>query len=225
MTGFGKKLRRRFGLAATGALAVFLASCHVACSVFGVRTAQEHPSTDLVTDGRFALRRYEPAIVASTTVRADASNPGNVMFSRLGGYIGGENAAGQDIEMTAPVVQERTGQRIEMTVPVVQSPSSEGWVYSFVMPAEYEMKWLPQPTNPKVALERWPARLVAVYRFSGIADEGDLDAHSPALTDWLRKQGYHPVGSPRLAYYDPPWTLPFLRRNEVQIEVEPSPAE
>ena len=127
--------------------------------------------------------------------------------------------------MTAPVLQERKGQRIEMTVPVLQSPSSEGWVYSFVMPAKYEMKSLPQPTNPKVTLERWPARLVAVYRFSGIADKGDLDAHSPALTDWLRKQGYHSFGSPRLADYDPPWTIPFLRRNEVQIDVEPSQAD
>lgn len=201
-------------------MTISLAFWNIACSVVGIRTWEEHSYADVVTDGRFSVRLYEPAIVAKTVVSADTPKPGSVMFSRLGGYIGGKNVSKKSIEMTVPVVREANSRKIEMTVPVVRTPLPDGYLYAFVMPAKYDMASLPRPTDPNVKLQEWPSRLVAVYRFSGISDEADLATHGAELKDWLKKAGYRATAEPRLAYYDPPWTIPFLRRNEVQVTVE-----
>jgi SOUL heme-binding protein len=40
-----------------------------------------------------------------------------------------------------------------------------------------------------------------------------------ALTAEITKRALSPVAAATYAFYDPPWTLGFLRRNEVMIAV------
>jgi hypothetical protein len=72
-----------------------------------------------------------------------------------------------------------------------------------------------------VKLNHVPTETVAVVRYSGLHSSANLETYGKQLQAWLQKQGYHALSEPKLASYDPPWTLPFLRRNEVHIKVEP----
>ena len=87
----------------------------------------------------------------------------------------------------------------------------------FVMPSEFSLADLPRPNNPAVRLREIPATDYAVIRFSGFAGTDRVTAKTAELLAWLEKRDIEPVGNPELARYNPPWTLPFLRRNEVMI--------
>ena len=123
--------------------------------------------------------------------------------------------------MTAPVTQTQR-QKIAMTAPVTQESSAAGWTIGFTMPAGYTMETLPAPANPAVRLVQQPARRMAVVVFSGLAGDERMEAKRLELLDRIAKEGLSPVGEPVFAFYDPPWTLPFMRRNEVMIEVAAS---
>ena len=216
-------LPRRIATAATAGL---LASC----SVLGIRSGYEEAAhTVLVQDGDFEVRRYEDALVARTTTTGDLGEAGNAAFRRLGGYIFGDNVTRDSIAMTTPVFQEEVApaesggesESIAMTTPVFQEETDEGtWVQTFVLPREYTMETLPIPTDPNVELAVLPGVEVAVVRYSGFRSHGSIEEQAERLRAWMAEQGLVAAGDPRAAAYDPPWTLPFLRRNEVQIPVE-----
>lgn len=92
------------------------------------------------------------------------------------------------------------------------------WRVHFVMPAAYTMATLPRPNDPSVSLREVPGKQVAVLRFSGFAGTQKVQREAAVLLQWMRAQGLKPTGPAQLARYDPPWTLPFMRRNEVMIE-------
>jgi hypothetical protein len=126
--------------------------------------------------------------------------------------------------MTAPVVQARAGrsESIAMTSPVVQQPAGgESWSIQFIMPSKYTMATLPQPNDPRVRLVEIPARTFAVVRFSGLGKADAVAQHEKALDAALAGSSWRAVGEPVTWYYDPPWTVPFMRRNEVARPVEP----
>ena len=89
------------------------------------------------------------------------------------------------------------------------------------LPANYTLATLPRPRNPAVVLREVPARRYAVLRFSGLAGQEKVQQKINELMQWMRQRGLDAAGAPRLARYNPPWTLPFLRRNEVMIEIRP----
>ena len=120
--------------------------------------------------------------------------------------------------MTAPVTQQ-SGEKIAMTEPVTQQGNENGWRVRFVMPSSYAMDTLPKPNNPQVTLQEIPAKRYAAIRFSGMSREASLKHHSDALNDYMKAHNLTPLSPPIYAFYNPPWTLPFLRRNEVLIEI------
>ncbi len=172
----------------------------------------------------FELRRYEPMVVAETRVEGRFREVGNSAFSLLAGYIGGENRAQQDIAMTAPVDQvPADGERVGREGPVVQTPGADGdgvYAVRFIMPAEYTLEALPEPTDERVRLRRIEGRLMAALRYSGSWSESRYRAREDKLLRAVRAAGLEPVGAPVFARYNPPLTPSFLRRNEVLIEVE-----
>ncbi|MFI4860701.1 MAG: SOUL family heme-binding protein, partial [Phycisphaerales bacterium JB063] len=193
----------------------------------GYHGVEEWPSTTVLEDGRYEVRRYEPAAVAMTVVEPGVEDVGNEGFRRLAGYIFGGNAGNTDIAMTAPVVIEQNraatgggGTDIAMTAPVVMEQTDAGWVMAFVLPKEYTAENAPTPDDDRVSIATDPGGLYAVYCYSGFFDKDDLAVYTPRLMDWLQANGYRAVGSPHIAGYDPPWTLPWQRRNEVMAEVE-----
>ena len=182
--------------------------------------AVEEPQWRLVyEDGPFAIRDYAPTVVAETSVSGERGSAINTGFRRLARYIFGGNEPNREIAMTAPVAQRAEGQRIAMTAPVAQAPSSEGWVVTFYMPPGSRLAEMPRPLDSQVRLREQPARRVAVLRFSGLATAGNLERHANELRQRVAARGETASGALSYAFYNPPWTLPWARRNEVMLEL------
>lgn len=190
------------------------------CSVFGVRSATPEPQFAVISQiGPVEIRHYAPRIAAETTVQAGPSAARYQGFRRLAAYIFGANHRHSRIAMTAPVAQS-SGARIAMTAPVTQSHSAQGWVISFYMPANETLETLPTPDDPQVRLVTLPAADEAVLRFSGSRSPATVEKEQARLLASLAKTPWHAVGTPVAWFYDPPWTLPAFRRNEVAVEVQ-----
>jgi len=172
--------------------------------------------------GDIELREYPPMIVAETEVAGTRSSAINAGFRTIADYIFGNNVAAQKVAMTAPVLQQgspQAGEQIAMTAPVTQQGDGGSWRVRFIMPASYTLATLPRPRNPAVALREIPGRRYAAIRFTGLAGEESLRRHTEALRAYLVGRQLAALGPPSYAFYNPPWTLPFLRRNEVLLEV------
>ncbi len=188
--------------------------------------ATEEPKFEILSkDGDFELRQYAPMVVAETLVAGSQDEASSRGFRVIAGYIFGDNkragAGAEKIAMTAPVLLEKqdAGKKIDMTAPVTMDKVGDRWRVHFVMPSQYKMADLPSPNNPAVTLREIPASKYAAIRFSGFAGEDKVAAKTKELTDWVSARGNAAVSAPQLARYDPPWTLPFMRRNEVLVEV------
>jgi len=192
----------------------------------GIRAGTEQPPYEVVGRvGDAEIRRYAPQIAAEAVVEGPVETARNEGFRQVAGYIFGDNTAKASVAMTAPVVQGREpsggSQSIAMTSPVVQQPAGgESWSIQFIMPSKYTMATLPLPNDPRVRLVEIPARTFAVVRFSGLGREDAVARHEKALDAALAGSSWRAVGEPVTWYYDPPWTVPFLRRNEVARPVE-----
>lgn len=187
--------------------------------VLNVMATEEAPYKVLKSDGMFELRHYEPQILAEIIVDGDLEDAGNSAFRPLFNYISGENRSRSKIAMTAPVSQEAKGEKIAMTAPVSQEKSQGKWAISFMMPASYTMETIPVPDNPAIKLRQVAARRVAAVRYSGFWSEEKYQLHLNKLETWLRANNLTAAGEPVWARYNPPFTLWFLRRNEILIPV------
>lgn len=166
--------------------------------------------------GKVEVREYGPMVVARVRDRGDSA------FYHLFRFISGDNRQRSKVAMTAPVIQERQagragprGEEIAMTAPVI----GEGDFMSFVMPEGYTLGTTPEPLDPLVTIEEVPARHLAVLRFSGRWTAAAFERRSRQLLDALLEAGIEPQGDVLTMVYNPPFTPPFLRRNEVAVEV------
>lgn len=182
---------------------------------------EEAPYTVTQKDGKFEIRDYSSHIVAETDVDGDLEKAGSKAFNILFGYISGANRSQDKVDMTAPVSQRSTSEKIDMTAPVGQQRSSDRWVVSFMMPAGYTMKTLPEPENPEVRLRKVPARRMAAVRYSGFWNEKGYLLNRAKLENWIDDNGFRILGEPIWARYNSPFTPWFLRRNEILIPVQP----
>jgi len=170
-------------------------------------------------DNRFEIRDYVPHILAETIVEGNLEEAGKKAFNRLFRYISGENRSRTKVEMTAPISQQPNGEKIKMTAPVGQRRVQEKWSVSFMMPASYTLKSLPEPENPDVTLRQVPARRVAAVCYSGFWSEERYLRYKSKLELWIKEKGLTIVGDPIWARYNPPFTPWFLRRNEILIPI------
>ena len=198
----------------------------------GVTMAIEEPQYILLEkDENFELRLYEPKIIAEVLVQGSASQASNKGFRLLADYIFGNNTVTANsnanntdnkatstgstkISMTAPVVLEST----QLTQNNSLNKSEQTWLVHFVMPKKFTLESLPKPNNPKVNIQRIAEQKYAVIRFSGLAGQAKVVKKTQALKAWLDAKNLTAIGQPKLARYNPPWTLPFLRRNELMVE-------
>ena len=185
---------------------------------------EEAPYKVLKSDDIFELREYEPHILAEIFVDADLEGAGNKAFRPLFKYISGENRSRAKISMTAPVSQESKGEKISMTAPVSQEKVEGKWAVSFMMPASYTMETIPVPDDPTIKLRQVPARRIAAVRYSGFWSEEKYLLNKEKLEVWVRDNGLTATGEPVWARYNPPFTLWFMRRNEILIPVVTRPA-
>ena len=171
-------------------------------------------------DNNFEIRDYAPHILAEIVVEGDLKDAGNKAFKRLFRYISGDNRSRNKVVMTAPVSQQPVGEKIKMTAPVGQQRVKESWAVSFMMPASYTLETLPEPEDPEVTLRQVPARRMAAVRYSGFWSEKGYLRYKLELESWIHEKGLIIVGDPIWARYNSPFTLWFLRRNEILIPVD-----
>jgi hypothetical protein len=172
----------------------------------GYVLAVEEPAfRTVLKDGDYEIRDYPALVVAETTVVGGQWEAGNKGFRALAGYIFGGNRNQRKIAMTAPVGMTQTGRQ---------------WVVRFTMPKGYTLDALPAPNDARVSLREAPPARFAVLRFSGLARPGAVTQKIAELSAWIAKRGLKATGPTTLAQYNPPWTLWFLRRNEVMAPVE-----
>ena len=176
----------------------------------------------------FELRRYDKQLVAQTLVSGDQDSASREGFKVLADYIFGNNTAAtggsSKISMTAPVTMQPNNkksdsesQKIAMTAPVSMQQDDGKWRVQFTMPSQYTMQTLPKPNNPNITITEVPAQTYGVIKFSGLAGSKKVATKTEELQSWMQTQNLTITGEPELARYNPPWTLPFLRRNEVMI--------
>ena len=153
------------------------------------------------TDGKFQLRDYPDLVLVQTRMHgADNS------FLRLFHYIGGQNAAQQ---------------KISMTTPVYMAKGETNGTMAFVLPATVPLAQAPAPAESGVTLAARPAGRFAVLRFTGgISARHETNALA-RLQTWATQQSLTVQGEPIYGYFDPPWTPPCFRRNEVMLRLAP----
>ncbi len=172
----------------------------------------------ILSDKNIELREYAPMLLAEVEVSGERKEAIKQGFKMLADYIFGNNVSKTKMEMTAPVTSE-LNEKLAMTAPVMQQGQGDKWKVRFVMPAGYTLDTLPKPNSSSVNLISIPAKRFVVIHFSGLAAEDNIQLHTEELKAYISEQNLKTIGSPVLAFYNPPWTLPFLRRNEVMIEV------
>ena len=193
--------------------------------------AIERPDYEvLLRDGDVEFRHYPAYLVAQTTVKdaADRDEAANIGFRRLFKYISGANKAKTEISMTSPVEQfaenSQVGRKIDMTAPVEQIPSKEGWAVAFILPKIFNWDSAPVPSDPTVRIVERPAKIVATLRYSGRWTDKNVARHSQELKSYLESHAITQGSPVQTAFYNAPFTPPFMRRNEVQIEVDQLPS-
>jgi len=170
------------------------------------------------SQGNIEVRLYPPMIVAEAVVQGDRKTAINKGFRVIADYIFGNNISKTSVAMTTPVLQQKS-EKIEMTAPVLQEGQAGQWKVHFVMPSSYTMATLPKPINDSVKLIELPSKRMVVISFPGIAGEASLKKYTSELRNFIIAGKLNAQSAPTYAFYNPPWTLPFLRRNEVMIEI------
>ena len=159
------------------------------------------PYKVLIKEDNFELRQYDDYYTAA--VEGPSLNGSNG-FSQIFDYISGNNEEQKKISMTTPVFNEMGNDKVTT---------------EFVMPSAFSEETLPEPGNKKIRIKKNDTRLAASVTFSGTVNESKIRDYEKKLLDWIAKKGMDPVGNFYLARYNPPFIPPFLRRNEVLIDI------
>ena len=187
--------------------------------------ATETPKYKVISqDGDFEIRQYAPRIIAEVSVSGDLDVASGEGFRMLAGFIFGDNRVASEQPMTSSTGESS---KIAMTAPVTIEPvksehsftDSRAWRVEFTMPSQYTLTTLPKPNNPSIRIKEVPIKTYAVVRYSGMNTERRINDETRRLLEWIQAQEASISGEPELARYNPPWTLPMLRRNEILVPV------
>ncbi|KAJ1411270.1 SOUL heme-binding protein [Sesbania bispinosa] len=202
--------------------------------VFG-KIGVETPKFEVIkstTD--YEIRKYPPSVVAEVTYdpsQFKGNKDGGFMV--LANYIGAlgnpQNTKPEKIAMTAPVITKDTvgsGEKIAMTAPVVTKAGEEGEknkmvTMQFILPSTYgKAEEAPKPTDERVVIREEGEKKYGVVKFGGVATDEVVKEKVKKLSMSLERDGFKVIGDFLLARYNPPWTIPAFRTNEVMIPVE-----
>jgi len=182
--------------------------------------ATEEPSYRVIQQAEpFEIRQYSPLIVAQVEVPGDLSEASSAGFRLIANYIFGNNISVRDGGLTTA---EPVPEKIAMTIPVIAEGKGDKktWLIQFVMPKQYTIDTLPKPNNPQVKLVQIGPQKLAVIRFTGFVTDEKVQEKTTELMAWIQSRNELPLGNPRLARYNPPWSIPWMRRNEILIPIQ-----
>ncbi|KAJ1381173.1 SOUL heme-binding protein [Sesbania bispinosa] len=179
---------------------------------------------------QYEIREVEPYVVAETTMPGKSGfdfSGSSQSFNVLAEYLFGKNTTKEKMEMTTPVFTSKSqsdGVKMDMTTPVLTTKMEyqDKWKMSFVMPSKYGSN-LPLPKDSSVRIKEMPRKIVAVVAFSGFVNDEEVNQRELKLREALKSDRQFKIKegtSVEIAQYNPPFTLPFQRRNEIALEVE-----
>jgi hypothetical protein len=219
---------KTFLLAAIAVCCLIVSQAEKACAKY-----EEPKYAVSLQEGNFEVRQYPPLIFAIVDIPAVGRDGASEAYRILAGYIFGQNKSCQSqpannsfwphdgsekIAMTVPVTIEDSVHKLARTVPVEELAAEDKHLkMRLFIPEKYSVETLPAPSDKRVQFESVPARRYAVIRYSGLAQGSNLDEHIEKLRRLVKEHNLEPDGEPLVAYYNPPWTLPFMRRNEIWI--------
>ena len=191
----------------------------IAYGYFSSRVKEPKFSVIEKKDG-YEIREYAPYIEARVKVTGEYREAMTSGFRILAGYIFGGNTSKQSIAMTAPVTEQKF-ESIAMTAPVSEMVLADNSrVVSFVMPEEYTLATLPTPNDKRIEIIKVPSHKSAVLRYSGYNNSKKVTDMKTKLLGYLKRDIIVVVGVPRGAGYNPPWTPPFMNRNEILVDIK-----
>jgi hypothetical protein len=213
----------------------YLASITLGLGILWITPAMaiEEPKYEVVTaDAQFEVRHYAPILIAETIVEGDMDAASSKGFRLIADFIFGNNLSSDTdkkakIAMTAPVTVEPQSSKIAMTAPVTVEPqaaesnmkTAKTWRINFVMPSQYTLANIPKPKNNAISLREVPSKYFIVHKYSGFNTVSRVQTKTDETVEWAIKRSYKMIGTPQLSRYDPPWTLPMFRRNEIMLEI------
>jgi len=198
---------------------VITAFAIAAFSLGGCATVPEPAHKVVSNPAGYEIREYDGYLVAETTVSGPWKEALNEGFRRLFSYISGNNEGRAKVAMTAPVLSGEP-EKIAMTAPVLQEPGTgDGQVVSFIAPSSCTMETIPVPKDPRIRIRQVPPFTAAVLRYGGWTDPGKIERKTEELRSLLARDGRTPVPPFLSAQYNPPWTIPPFRRNEIIVRI------
>jgi len=195
------------------------------CVMVGVTAGLEEPIYKVreTLGADIEIRDYTPRTYAESRVPlvdpTSNDTPRTEAFRLLFNYIAGANEGETKIDMTVPVATENPGTKIEMTVPVATTSSDDQYVMRFFLPSTFDENSAPKPTHSSVRIGTLPAATEAALIYSGSQSDEKADAMKQKPLERLQTAGWRPIGPPRAMFYNPPFSVPFLRKNEVVVAV------
>ena len=199
--------------------------CLTVMSLINFRVmATEEPEFTLISqENAIEVREYQPKIIARVEVEGDFDDASSKGFKLLADYIFGNNllnGEAQKISMTAPVEMTPLAEDIVMTSAIMKSEVNHKWQVNFVMPKEYSLDTLPRPNNEQVKIIEIPKEKYAVIVFSGLVRDSSYSEKAQLLNDFILTKNFTQLEAIKIARYNPPWTLPFFRRNELMVKIK-----
>jgi DNA gyrase inhibitor GyrI len=212
--------RIRFRLTRGGIGKTFLPVLVIAAFFLGGCATVPEPSHKVLSrnDG-YEVREYSGYLVAETTVSGPWKESLNEGFRRLFSYISGNNEGRAKVAMTAPVLSGEP-EKIAMTAPVLQETGTgDLQVVSFIAPSSCTLETIPVPKDPRIRIRQVPPFTAAVLRYGGWTDPETIERKTGELRSMLSRDGKTPVPPFLSAQYNPPWTIPPFRRNEIIVRI------
>lgn len=196
----------------------FMVTILSGCSVFGIRSGYEQLSYRVIDKiGNAEVRHYSPRAAAVVSGMKDDNEAFKVLFR----YISGQNSSNENVAMTTPVQVDNASMKIAMTSPVETYTSGDSAVsMRFFLPRSIPADSAPKPSDPRIQIITLPEETFAAVTYSGSNSEERFRSESDRLVKALAGSKWKPVSAPSFLGYDPPFAIPFLRRNEAIVKVE-----
>ncbi len=172
------------------------------------------------TDANIEVRQYTDLICAEVHMPGEQQEAISQGFKILADYIFGNNISQARMSVSPLVSQQQRSEKIAMTAPVMQQALSDSWSVRFIMPADHTLQTLPKPCHEGVMLKVVPAGRYAVIKFSGLNSTSNLQEHEAQLKAYVHDMKLMTEGEVLYAFYNPPWTPPPLRRNEIMLRLQ-----
>ncbi len=88
------------------------------------------------------------------------------------------------------------------------------------MPSSYNKDNIPAPLDSNVKIKSEPKRKLAVIRFGGYSNIKKIKKYEERLFKVLKSNKIKVKGDPLLMRYNSPFAPPFIRRNEIGVEID-----